>query len=430
MKKLLIFLLAALMLAGCGQQPVQETETTEKNTVVLDLVTCYGVDDGNRKKYEQAIKTYEEMSGNRVWDRSSVSNEDWKNKVLTDFMTGSEPDVLFYFTNADADPFVNAGKVVSIEEIREVYPDYATNMREHLIAQAKDGMHYAVPASSYWETLLVNKSVLTECGVPIPGPDYTWDQFLADCETIKQNGYVPIACSLAEIPHYWFEFLLMNNGTVENHLDKPHLNGEGKLEMDETAEKWIAGLEDLKLLYDKGYFPESTLTSPDVETVAMYAEGQAAFLVDGSWKVSYLTEHYGNRLDNFIVSFFPGKGDRQATQVVGGISMGYFITRKAWENPEKRQAAVELVFHMTSEEVLRSFVTTEMTALDTYLMPSGLNSLQRSAADAYNQVTGMSTAVQDSISSDAKRELFANIQNVVTGRMTPAQAVEAAVKQN
>ena len=64
--------------------------------------------------------------------------------------------------------------------------------------------------------MFVNKTVLADCGIEVPGPDYSWDQFLADCQTIKDNGYTPIACSLVEVPHYWFEFLVMNNGTVEN----------------------------------------------------------------------------------------------------------------------------------------------------------------------------------------------------------------------
>ena len=432
MKKILLLplLAAALLLGGCSQQAAPETVPEETKPVVLDMVTCYGVDDGNRREFENAIRSYEEISGNRVWDRSSVSNEDWKNLVLTDFMTGSEPDVLFYFTNADADPFVNAGRVVSIEEIRAVYPDYATNLRESMFSQAADGKHYAVPSSGYWESLFVNRRVLEDCDIPVPGPDYTWEQFLEDCEVIKSKGYTPIAGSLGEIPHYWFEFLVMNNGSVFDHQNIPALDGEGKLLMDETAEKWIAALEDLKDLYEKGYFPENTLTAADVETVAMFAQGQAAFLVDGSWKVGYLSEHYPEHLRDFTVSFFPGKGNREAAHAVGGISMGYFITRKAWNDPNKQKAAVELVFHMTSEEVLKSFVSTEITALTEYTPPAGVNILQKSASEAFAQVTELSPAVQDSISSDAKRELFASVPNVVTGRVTAEQAVEAAIKLN
>ena len=79
-----------------------------EGSVELTVVTSYGGDDGNRKNYEAAVAAYEEATGNTVLDASSTSNEEWKARVLTDFETGTEPDVLFFFTNADAEPFINA----------------------------------------------------------------------------------------------------------------------------------------------------------------------------------------------------------------------------------------------------------------------------------------------------------------------------------
>lgn len=433
MKKGIALLLAVwlcLSLSACRQETGSQSTENTKTGVTLNVVTSYGGDDGNRKNYEAAVAAYESATGNRINDGSAISNEEWKNRILTDFMTGSEPDVLFYFTNADADPFINAGKVVSIEEIREEYPDYATNMKESMMAVASDGRHYAVPSSGFWEMMFVNKAVLDACGVEVPGPDYTWDQFLADCETIKQAGFTPIACSLYEIPHYWFEFAVMNNGTISNHLEVPTIDAEGNLVDDEVSRKWIAALEDIKKLYEAGYFPDNTLTATDAETVTLFGNGEAAFLIDGSWKVGYFTKNYPDDLEDFVVSYVPGKGERPASDVIGGISMGYFITRKAWEDPEKREAAVEFVFHMTSEEVLSTFVTTEATALVNGATPAGLNLIQQSAADANVNITGVVGAVQDTISGEAKSDLFANIQKVVTGQMTAAEAVESAMRLN
>ena len=429
-KKLIALLLAAASLALCACGGGKGTAEPGQEVTSLYVVTSYGPDDGNRKNFEAAVRAYEEATGNRVVDGSGDSNEEWKTKVMTDFMTGSEPDVLFYFTNADADPFINAGRVVSIEEIRQVYPDYATNMKEAMMSVAADGKHYAVPSNGYWETLFVNKSVLDACGIPVPGPDYRWEQFLADCERIRQAGYTPIACSLAEIPHYWFEFMVMNNGSLADHPEIPQLDEEGKLLDDAASRKWIAALEDIKALYEAGCFPENTLTAPDAETVAMFARGEAAFLVDGSWKVGYFTDHYPDKLEDFVVSYVPGKGERKASEAIGGISMGYFITRKAWNDPQKREAAVSFVFHMTSEEVLSSFITTEVTALIDGASPKGLNAIQRSAAETNGQITGIVGAVQDGISGEAKSELFADIQKCVTGQMSAEAAVEAAIRLN
>ena len=433
MKRAIALLLAVglcLSLAACRQEVVNEETSEADDGVILNVVTSYGGDDGNRRNYEAAVAAYETATGNQINDGSAISNEEWKNKILTDFMTGSEPDVLFYFTNADADPFINAGKVVSIEEIREEYPDYATNMKESMMAVASDGNHYAVPSTGFWETMFVNQAVLDACGVAVPGPDYTWEQFLSDCETIRQAGYTPIACSLFEIPHYWFEFAVMNNGSIADHLEVPTVDADGNLVDNETARKWIAALEDIKALYEAGFFPSNTLTATDAETVAMFGEGKAAFLIDGSWKVGYFTKNYPNDLENFVVSYVPGKGERPASDAIGGISMGYFITRKAWDDPAKREAAVGFVFHMTSEEILSTFVTTEVTALVNGAAPAGLNTIQQSAADANVNITGVVGAVQDAISSEAKSDLFANIQKVVTGQMTAAQAVESAMRLN
>ena len=284
MKKSLVLMVIVMVLAAVLSAAAEN--------VTLNVVTSYGGDDGNRANFEAAVAEYEAQTGNTVNDGSATSNEEWKARVLTDFETGSEPDVLFFFTNADAEPFVSAGKVVSIDEIRAEYPDYATNMKDSMLAVASDGKNYAVPSYGYWENMFVNKSVLDACGIEVPGPDYTWDQFLADCQTILDNGYTPIACSLVEVPHYWFEFVVMNNGSLANHLDVP-------ASMDDAAAaKWVAGLNDIKDLYERGFFPKNTLTATDAETVAMFGEGEAAFLIDGSWKVGYFTGNHEDTLED------------------------------------------------------------------------------------------------------------------------------------
>ncbi len=441
-KRFLALLLAAVMiiglLAGCGGKSNGGSSGGSSGSgssggqdaakpaagVELNVVTSYGGDDGNRKNYENAVKSYEKATGNKILDASATSNEEWKAKVLTDFETGTEPDVLFFFTNADAEPIIQAGKVVDVATIRGEYADYASNMRDSMLAVASDGKNYAVPSSGFWENMFVNTKVLSDCGVAVPGPDYTWDQFLKDCQAIKDKGYTPIACSLFEVPHYWFEFCVMNNGTLGNQLDVPASSG------DAAGQKWAAALNDIKDLYEKGYFPVNTLTATDAETVQLFGDGEAAFLIDGSWKVNYFVENYPDQLGDYAISYVPAKGERKASEAIGGISMGYFITKKAWDDSAKREAAVKFVEHMTSDEVMSTFVTTEVTALKNGASPSGLNALQQSAADANGAITGVVGAVQDTVTSECKTDLFGNVQNVVTGAMTAEAAVDSAVALN
>lgn len=211
-------------------------------------------------------------------DTSATSDETFKTRVITDFETGSEPDVLFFFNGADANSFIEADKVVSIDEIRAEYPDYASNMNDDLITDSLvDGKKYAVPVNGFWEAMFVNKEVLDAAGVEVPGADYTMDMFKEDCQKIKDAGYTPIAAALGNIPHYWWEYAIFNHNTPENHVQVP----AGI----EDATSWVDGMLDIKELYELGYFPDNTLSATDDETFAMFVDSKAAFLIDGSWKV-------------------------------------------------------------------------------------------------------------------------------------------------
>ena len=197
--------------------------------------------------------------------------------------------------------------------------------------------------------------------------------------------------------------------------------------VEELAE--VLRLNDIKALYEAGFFPANTLTASDAETVELFNSGEAAFLIDGSWKVGYFTEN-AEDLNDFAIAYVPGKGERSASEAIGGISMGYFITTKAWNDPDKREAAVEFVSQLTSDETLSTFVTTEVTALVNGAKPEGLNPLQQSAADANANITAIAGAVQDSLTAEARGDLFANVQNVVTGKMSAEDAVASAIALN
>ena len=427
MKRVLaLFLLLSMLLSltGCTGGTSSESDSESSDAVTLRVVTSFGGDDGNRANYKAAVTAYEVASGNRISDSSEASTEEWKSRVMQDFETGSEPDVLFYFNGADSNAIVFAGLVVPIEEIRAVYPEYAGNIKEEmLVPSAVDGKSYAVPVSSYAEVLYVNRRVLEASGVEVPGADYTWEQFLQDCEKVKEAGYVPIAASLQEVPHYLFEYCVYNEGSREDHLTLP-LSSD-----DETGRRWVRGLNTIRSLYEAGYFPENTLTAGDAETVQLLADGQAAFLIDGTWRLGFFRETCRDHLDDFAVAYVPGTGNRAATDLIGGISMGYYITRKAWENPKKRDAAVRFVEYMTSDAVVSTFATyPAATPLKNgVLQPEDVDALQAQAVSIIEGATSMVGAVQDLLTTEARGELFAGVTDIVTEKNTAESVVDHCV---
>ena len=421
MKKKMVLVLAGMMAVSTAF-----AVPAAADGVTLNVTTTYAGEDSNAQNYKDSVAAWEEETGNKVEDSSATSDEAFKSRIIMDFEAGSEPDVLFFFNGVDANQFVEQGKVVSIDEIREAYPDYAGNMKDDLLgASPVDGVNYSVPVNGYWEGMFVNKQVLEEAGVEVPTADMTWDEFLAECEAIKGAGYTPIAASLQEIPHYWFEYAIYNFQSAETHNTVPESVD------DEYGQAWVSGLNDIKALYEAGYFPENTLTATDAETFQLFTGDKAAFLIDGSWKIGGIAEAVDD-IENFTVVNVPGKGDRKTTDEIGGLSMGYYITRKAWDDEEKRDAAVSFVSFMTSDEVVSKFAGDSATALKEGASPdtSEFNALQIDAIDYTASFTGISPAVQDNLSAAAREPIFADMASIVNGDVDAADAVAAVLEAN
>lgn len=426
-KKVISALLCTAMTAGmiCGSVSAVYAEGVE-----LNVVTTFAGEDSNSKNYQAGIAAWEEASGNTVNDNSATSDETFKTTVISDFEMDAEPDVLFFFTGADANSFIEAGKVVSVEEIRAEFPDYAANIDDAKIpVSLVDGKAYAIPTNGYWEAMFVNTAVLEDCGVAMPDENYTWDQFLADCAAIKEKGYTPVAAALGNIPHYWWEYSIFNNeAALADHAAVPEAD---------AADAWVAGMEDVKAMYEAGCFAENTLSATDDETFQLFTQDKAAFLLDGSWKVggivgscqsdpddpSTLDEE---ALDRFDVTFVPSKNDvRKASDLIGGFSSGYYITRKAWEDPEKKAAAVDFVNAMTSDEMILKFAQHSASPLkdapevDTSVM----NGLQVKAVEFGAKVTSYTPAVQDIFQGECRVPTFDGMPDIVTGEVSAADAV-------
>lgn len=450
-RKVLAVLLAAAMvggvLAGCGSSDSDKSKTTSTETdggsgedaaeepsgdpVELNVTTTFAGEDTNAGNYRASIAAWEEATGNTVNDGSASADETFKATVVTDFEMDAEPDVLFFYTGADANNFITAGKVKSVAEIREKYPDYAANMDDaKLPVSLVDGDKYAIPTNGYWEAMFCNTTVLADCGIEVPGADYTWEQFMADCATIKEKGYAPVAAALGNIPHYWWEYSIFNNEKdIAKHAQIPTTIDE--------AGAWVDGMNDIKAMYEAGCFPENTLSATDDETFQLFVQDKAAFLLDGSWKVGGIAGACQSdpndpdtldteKLDKYTVTYVPAKAGRKATDLIGGFSMGYYITAKAWDDPDKQAAAVDFVNFMTSDDKIMKFAEHSANPLKEApeADPASFNSLQIKALDMVAGTTSFVDAAQDAFNGQCRVSTFDGMPQIVSGEADAKAAVE------
>jgi len=431
LKKTLISLLsiclAASMLTGCEMTEELSSPKTTKANVSLNVTTTWSGKNVASQNYQKFIKAFTTTTGITIIDSSETADETFKQRVQTDFLVGAEPDVMYYFTGTDSDSFIKAGKVVSIEEIREVYPEYANNIEEMAFPiSSVDGKCYSVPTVGYWEAMYVNTAVCEAAGIEIPNEDTSWEEFLDMCEKVKKAGFSPIAASIASEPHYWFEYLVFNESIHGTQALLP------ENEDDLTYQAWLEGLEEFRELYIRGYFSEKCLYSDDSASFEEFLNDEAAFCLNGSWMIATILQQNLSSFSKYTVTFVPGKNTRKTTDMIGGFSSGWYISRKAWEDPDKREAAVQLVEYMTQTSVVESFASISLgsTALKSkpQYKDSSSSRVQKDAVEMLTKKTSLVPAVQDKLSTAQRAEFMDQIQYIASGKITAEEVLERLTK--
>ncbi|WP_461815733.1 ABC transporter substrate-binding protein [Faecalimonas sp.] len=310
---------------------VKEEEVQEE--IVLKTVSMYGGATPSAKVYqtinEEFVKKYENVV---IEDESQICDEDWKMKVAANFAVGNEPDIIQFFTDAVADSFLKADKLVSVEEIQKEYPEYAKDIKRTALeaVRNRDGVIRAVPTTGYWEGLFCNKELFQKYNVDIPTD---WESLVKAIRTFRKHGIIPIAVSLNYVPHYWIEHLLLYTAGEEEYATIPQSD----------FKTWEKAFETLKELKNIGAFQESLDTYTEHFSFQLFRKGEAAMQLEGSWYASSLAD---TKMENKVtVVPFPGVPNQKAKKnaLIGGVFSGFYITRRAWENPKKRELAVRFV---------------------------------------------------------------------------------------
>lgn len=442
MKKAAAFGMAVLLsfsaLAGCGsksdgdgdagaaesQGQEQENEAPEGNEVsgdkkdiTLTTVSMMGGTDANADNYQNVIKEFEAANPHvKIEDNSQSSDQDWKTTVAADFAVGNEPDVIQFFTDANASEVLKADKFVTIEEVQQEYPDYAKDTLPAALQAATnpDGVQRAVPTTGFWEGLFCNKDLFDEYKVDIPTD---WETLVKAIEVFKENDIIPIAVSLNDVPHYWIEFLLLYGAGPESYESVP----------DGVPKEWADALGLMKELRDLGAFPVDTDTVDNDYIGELFRNKQAAMQLDGSWFAGGVTDQ-----ENTVVAQFPLIKDSKAEAgaMVGGISSGFYITKKAWEDPDKREAAVEFVMANTNKEAVTIYWGGNGQAACAVDPIEGMTPLGISGLDYSSAATSISAPTDARITQEAYNTLVSGIVDVSTGARTAEELLEEVLEIN
>ncbi len=361
--------------------------------ITLRTASCFAGTDASAEAYVELLKAFEEQTGCVIEDTSAASDEGWKTSVLYDFAAGNEPDVLFFFAaNADSAPILS--RVVPIAEINAAYPELS--LPEMPALRESDGRIYAIPVRAFWEGLFVNADLFARYGLELPT---TWDRLETAIARFREEGVVPISASLSDIPHYLAEMAVLVCGSPEDHAARPKTP-------EEVPQSWYDGMALIRRLYVLGAFADNVTATNESMASQLFRDKKAAMQIDGSWFANSIPEAGMNTTIVMPMPAYAPEADPDA--YIGGVSMGFYLTRRAWEDPDRRDMAVRLLAWFSREENLALLGNNHLTG-----------ALRESVEAMLSRKEAMLRPFQDDMSKEARETwLLDCVAAVAEGTMT------------
>lgn len=424
MKRILAIMLVLAMsvstLISCSSpaNPESTPPVVTPEPVEIRFIGQFGGTDPTTPIFDEILKqftdTYPYIT---VVNESNTADETWKARVTTDFSSGNEPDVVQYFNGPDARILIENNKVVAIEEIKKVYPDYAENISEEAMSYMKeyDGKHYGVPVRGFYEGLFCNKDLFDKYSLDLPAD---WTKLETAIQRFSAEGVIPIAASFSDVPHYLIEHLILAEGGIDDHAVNPK---------DSYPESWVKGISYFRTFKEMGAFPVDVNATKNDIVANLFYNKQAAMIIDGSWSIGSIKD-----TDNTVIIPFPStlEGKKDPTDIIVGFTVGLYISTKAWNNPVKRDAAVKLVEALTSNESISAYAKVGGIPAANIELTGSYNKVMESGLEMSKAAKGLAMPIDSRLSKEAWTYFVSQIGSLADGQITPEALLAEVVKKN
>lgn len=163
-------------------------------------------------------------------------------------------------------------------------PFFENYFEDALAAGQYEGKQLFLPAAGVGVLTFYNKDLFNDLSISIP---QTWDEFIDACEKIKGEGIAPVVLGGADQWPINMVIIEMETGLVSAH-DRDFYT---KMRTEETKFSdpgWVKIFERIEVL--SNYFQRNAFGMPYGQAPGVFALGEAAMMIDGSWSAQQIED--------------------------------------------------------------------------------------------------------------------------------------------
>ena len=322
----------ASVLVACGNSSSSSSSVTEveffSQKPEMQATLQEIVDDYNKSQDEVKVKL------TSVPDAGTV--------LKTRIANGEAPDVInIYPQNADFKGWAADGQFVDLTDESDILGNLNEGAAE---AYAVDSKIYNVPLTTNVSGIYYNKDAFAELGIEVPK---SLAEFQDIVKKIKDDGQTPFAEALGDpwtVNGYAQLAWIQSAGSPQAANDYLRFSDKGAIKSDEVTKNVAAYLD---LLAGNGQSNSDGALYAD--TVAVFAEGKALMMANGSWALTVIKQ----QKPDFEVGFFPMPGLTADAPVmtVGAADMAVSISADS----ENIDASKNFVKYLSSTEAMQKY---------------------------------------------------------------------------
>ncbi len=229
---------------------------------------------------------------------------------------------------------------------------FPVNRKQMLMGNPKgDENYYIVPQESQVLCIWYNRKLFEKLNISVPK---TYEELKAAAKALTDSGSIPMFQGAADGWQNENVFLMLANQFSPGIGDKAQAG-----ETPWTAPELVEAMKAWKGLFDDGIFQQGALGAHAYPTGAqLFAQGKVGMMALGSWwmqesKFPPPLSEYVQNMDGFDFFYMPPvKEGNPASPPVGGIDIGYGLTKNGGKNPAAWTFLAELTNGVGLQEAL------------------------------------------------------------------------------